>query len=511
MALPYDMAPDRPAVIQDGDVLSFGELDRRARQIAQVMRSHGVQIGDHIAFCLENRPDYFSVIFGSIYAGVHYTAISPYLHADEIAYIVENCGAKLVIGSERTREKMAQAHAECGNVDAWYGLDGAADGYDSLPDAMAAAPVELPENPEEGIDMLYSSGSTGRPKGVLRPRPDCVFGDDPDNARPLFDLNGIDADTVYLNPAPLYHAAPLRWTIGVMRRGGRVINMDRFDARECLDLVAKHRVTHIQFVPTMMIRLLKLPQEVRAGADISSIRRIVHAAAPMPAEAKQQFIDWWGAIVDEYYGGTESNGLTYAKCADWLENPGTVGQAALGVIHIIGPDGEELPPGQPGRIFFTGGMKFAYHKEPEKTAGAYLGEMSTLGDIGYVNEAGFLFLTDRDVNLIISGGTNIYPQLTEDTLIQHPEVTDAAAIGTPDVDMGEVILAVIEPSHADVDREALVDRLRAHCAENLPTIRRPKHYDVVDAMPRHPNGKLRKVEMRDHYRKITSAPSHLDP
>lgn len=502
MALPYDMDPARTAVVQDEEVLSFGELDQRAKQISQVMRSHGIEIGDHIAFCLENRVDYFSVLFASIYAGVHYTAISPYLHADEVAYIIDNCGAKLVIGSERTAEKMAQARAECTDVDAWYGLDGASEGYASLPDAMAAQPVVLPENPEEGIDMLYSSGSTGRPKGVMRPRPDCVFGDDPDNARPLFDLNGVDADTVYLNPAPLYHAAPLRWTVGVLRRGGRIINMGRFDAQACLDLVAQHRVTHIQFVPTMMIRLLKLPEEVRQNADLSSIRRIVHAAAPMPAEAKKSFIDWWGAIVDEYYGGTESNGLTYAKCEDWLENRGTVGQAALGVIHIIGPDGEPLPVGTAGRVFFTGGMKFAYHKEPEKTAGAYLGEMSTLGDIGYVNEAGFLFLTDRDVNLIISGGTNIYPQLTEDTLIQHAEVTDAAAIGTPDADMGEVILAVVEPSDANVDRDALVERLRAHCKQHLPTIRQPKHYEIVDAMPRHPNGKLRKVEMREHYRKV---------
>ncbi|MEL6998722.1 MAG: AMP-binding protein [Pseudomonadota bacterium] len=500
MALPDVFDADRPAVVQNGDVLTFGVLDRRAKQIAQLMRRHGVEIGDHVAFCLENRLDFFSVIFASIYAGVHYTAISPYLHEDEIAYIVDNCGAKLVVGSDRTLPKMAQARAECQGVGAWYTLDAAVDGYDGLVSAMADQPVELPENPQEGVDMLYSSGSTGRPKGVLRSRPDCVFGDDPDNARPIFNLNGLDKDTVYLNPAPLYHAAPLRWTIGVLRRGGRVINMERFDAQACLELVTEHRVTHIQFVPTMMIRLLKLPEAVRAAADISSIRRIVHAAAPMPAEAKKQFIDWWGPIVDEYYGGTESNGLTYARCEDWLANPGTVGQAALGVIHIIGPDDQPLPPGQPGRVFFTGGMKFAYHKEPEKTAGAYLGEMSTLGDIGYVNDDGFLFLTDRDVNLIISGGTNIYPQLTEDTLVQHPGVTDAAAIGTPDADMGEVILAVVEPSDPALDRATLIDQLRSHCAEHLPTIRRPKHYEVVDAMPRHPNGKLRKVEMREHYR-----------
>ncbi|MEM9060024.1 MAG: AMP-binding protein [Pseudomonadota bacterium] len=504
MALPFDFDADRPAVVQDGEVLTFGTLDRRAKQIAGVMRGHSVEIGDHVAFCLENRLDFFSVIFGSIYAGVHYTAISPYLHEDEIAYIVENCGAKLVIASERTRSKLAQARADCQDVNAWYAFDGASDGYEALEDAMERQAAVLPENPQEGIDMLYSSGSTGRPKGVLRARPDCVFGDDPDNARPIFNLNGLDADTVYLNPAPLYHAAPLRWTIGVLRRGGRVVNMGRFDAQASLDLVAEHRVTHIQFVPTMMIRLLKLPETVRNSADISSIRRIVHAAAPMPVEAKKQFIDWWGPIVDEYYGGTESNGLTYARCEDWLANPGTVGQAALGVIHIIGPDDQPLPSGQPGRVFFTGGMKFAYHKEPEKTAGAYLGEMSTLGDIGYVNEEGFLFLTDRDVNLIISGGTNIYPQLTEDTLVQHPAVADAAAIGTPDPDMGEVILAVVEPSDPGTDTGVLIEQLRVHCSEHLPTIRRPKHYDVVKAMPRHPNGKLRKVEMREHYRKASA-------
>lgn len=500
MALPYDIEADRIAVVQDETLLTFGDLDRRAKQIAQLIRAHGVCPGDHVAFCLENRVDFFSIVFGSIYAGVYYTAISPYLHAGEVAYIIENCGAKLVVGSEKTHQKMSEARRTCQNVTAWYAMDGAIAGYESLDDAMASQPAVLPDDPTEGIDMLYSSGSTGRPKGVLRPRPQIAFGTENDNARPIFDLNGIAADTVYLNPAPLYHAAPLRWTVGTLRRGGRVVNMGRFDAKTCLDLVAQHRVTHIQFVPTMMIRLLKLPEPARSAADLSSIRRIVHAAAPCPVETKKQFIDWWGPIIDEYYGGTESNGLTYARCEDWLENPGTVGKAALGVIHIIGPDNQPVQAGQPGRVYFTGGMKFAYHGEPEKTKGAYLGDMSTLGDIGYVNEAGFLFLTDRDVNLIISGGTNIYPQLTEDVLVQHPDVADAAVIGVPDPDMGEVIMAVVEPA-AGSARSSLEQRLRDHAAYSLPTIRQPRHYDFVDVMARHPNGKLRKVEMQDAYRK----------
>lgn len=504
MALPFHHAeadPGRVAVVDEaGATLTFAELDRRAKQLAQAIRASGVGPGEHVAFCLENRLEFFWVAFGCLYAGVYYTAVSPWLHADEVAYIIENCDAKLVIGSAHTRPIMAEARARCGGVERWLALDGAQEGYDDLTAVLTGHSAELLDDPREGRDMLYSSGTTGRPKGVLHPLSVQPFGDEADGARPMFDHFGLSADSVYLNPAPLYHAAPLRWSMSVVRRGGKVISMSRFDAARALDLLSKHRVTEAQFVPTMMIRMLKLPAAVKAAADLSALRRVVHAAAPCPVETKRQMIDWLGPIVDEYYGGTEANGTTYVSAEEWLARPGTVGRPLVGKITIMDDEARALPPGEPGKVWWSGRPPFRYHKEPEKTAAAYRGEHSTLGDIGYLDEPGYLFLTDRDVNLIVCGGINVYPQLTEDTLAMHPDVGDAAVIGYPDDELGEVILAVVEPTASGIDPTPLVEALRAHCAAELPKIRQPRHYDVVDNLPRHPNGKLRKVELRDAYR-----------
>lgn len=504
MALPLDHAaqdPDRVAVIDEaGKRLTYGELDAHAKQVAQLILASGVGEGGHIAFCLENRLEYFWTAFGAQYAGVYYTAISPWLHADEIAYIVDNCGAELVIGSAATQPVMAEAHKTCQRPRHWFSMDGAAEGYEDFKAALERQPAELLPDPRDGRDMLYSSGTTGRPKGVKHPLPPRPFGQDLGSAFTLAERLGLSGEAVYLNPAPLYHAAPLRWSMAILRMGGQVVSMARFDAARALALMAAHRVTHAQFVPTMMIRLLKLPEEVRRAADLSALERVIHAAAPCPVETKHRLMDWWGPIVDEYYGGTESNGLAYCAAEEWLDRPGTVGRAMLGALHILDDDGHQLPPGQPGTVYWSGMPRFAYHGEPEKTAKAYRGDKSTLGDIGYVDADGYLFLTDRDVNLIVCGGVNIYPQLTEDVLLQHPDVADAAVIGTPDPELGEVLLAVIEPSGASSDPDALIGRLRAHAGAELPRIRQPRHYEIVETLPRHPNGKLRKVEMRAHYR-----------
>lgn len=505
MSLPTHIAakaPQRVAVIDEqGRELTYGAMESQAMRLANLISSAGLQPGDHIAYCSENRLEYFNVLFGAHYAGQYYTAISPHLHPEEIAYIIDNCRARIVIGTAETLPKMAEARAACSNVEAWYAMDGGAEGYTDFEAALAASTEAPLDAPREGRDMLYSSGTTGRPKGVLQPLPDVPYGAEREGPTGLFDRFGLGEESVYLNPAPLYHAAPLRWSMSVLRRGGAVVSMRRFDAQTALDLMTRHKVTVGQFVPTMFIRMLKLPDEVRQEADLSSLSRVVHAAAPCPIETKRQMIDWWGPIVDEYYGGTEGNGLTYLSAEEALAKPGSVGKALLGNLHILDDDGAELPPGTPGRVFWSGMPRFEYYNEPEKTANSYVGEKSTLGDIGYLDDEGYLFLTDRDVNLIISGGTNIYPQKTEDVLAMHPDVGDAAVIGAPDPDMGEVVMAVIEPNDPATDRDALVDRLKAHCKAELPTIRQPKIYDVIDRLPRHPNGKLRKVELRAEYRK----------
>ena len=442
------------------------------------------------------------MLFGAHYAGVYYTAISPWLHPEEIDYITENCGAKLVIGSAHTREKMAQARAAHPGL-RWLTLDGPATGFEDLQAVLDAQPADLLPNPREGRDMLYSSGTTGKPKGVLHGLTETPFGEEADAAKAMFDHFGLSADSTYLNPAPLYHAAPLRWSMSVVRRGGTVVSMGRFDAERALDLMSRHRVTEGQFVPTMMIRMLKLPDEVKAAADLSALRRVVHAAAPCPVETKRALIEWWGPIVDKYYGGTEGNGLTYITADEALRKPGSVGKPLVGQIDIMDDDANVLGPGEVGKVWWSGRPPFEYHKEPQKTADAHRGHRSTLGDIGYLDEDGYLFLTDRDVNLIVVGGTNVYPQLTEDRLAMHPDVGDVAVIGTPDPDMGEVVMAVVEPSHPGMDKDALIATLAEHCA-SLPKIRQPKKWDVIATLPRHPNGKLRKVELRAHYRKLAA-------
>lgn len=502
MTLPFDFPADRIAVVDDhGAELTFGALDDRAKQLAQLIHEAGIGVGGHVAICLENRLEYLWTLFGAHYAGVYYTAVSPWLHPDEISYIIDNCQAELVIGSAKTLPKMTPARAECACVRRWLTLDAPAEGYEDLEAALDAQPTELLDDPREGRDMLYSSGSTGRPKGVLHKLVDTPFGEESDAAKAMYDTFGLGPDSIYLNPAPLYHAAPLRWSMSAIRRGGKVVSMHRFDAERCLTLMSDHQVTQAQFVPTMMIRMLKLPDAVKAKADLSALRRVVHAAAPCPIETKRQIIDWWGPIVDEYYGGTEANGFTFVTAEEAIERPGTVGKALAGTIDIMDDDGQILAPGEIGKIWWSGRPPFQYHGEPEKTAAAHRGHRSSLGDVGYLDEDGYLYLTDRDVNLIVIGGTNVYPQLTEDHLSMHPEVGDVAVIGTPDEDMGEVILAVVEPAQAGADQRALEDRLRTHAASDLPTIRQPRHYAFVDVLPRHPNGKLRKAELRETYRK----------
>ncbi len=500
-----ETTPDAPAVIVAGSgrVITYAELDAEANQVSQVFRSLGLQPGDHVALCLENHPRYFALVWGAHYAGLYYTAMSSRLTTEEMAYIIGDCGARAFVTSAYKADQAAEIASLVGGDMALYMMDGAVEGYDSWEDALDAQPATpLAEDRVEGRDMLYSSGTTGRPKGVEVPLPDAPLGT-PDPIYLLVTaLFGATAASVYLSPAPLYHAAPLRFCMGFHRVGATVIVMERFDPTEALALIERHRVTHSQWVPTMFIRMLKLPAEVRQRYDVSSLQVAIHAAAPCPVQVKQQMIDWWGPVLHEYYAGTEGNGFVYCDSTAWLAHPGTVGSALTGTVHIVDDEGEELPAGQPGTVYFSGGPEFSYHNDPEKTAASRDPRgrgWSTLGDVGYLDGDGFLYLTDRKAYMIITGGVNVYPQEAENVLALHPKVADVAVLGVPNDDFGEEVKAVVEPISMDDAGPDLERELIAYCREHLADVKCPRSVDFRPELPRHPTGKLYKRLLKDEY------------
>jgi acyl-CoA synthetase (AMP-forming)/AMP-acid ligase II len=350
--------------------------------------------------------------------------------------------------------------------------------------------------------MLYSSGTTGRPKGVKPAPSKAPLGTGEALTKLVCGLFGAGPESVYLSPAPLYHSAPLRYCMQFHRIGGTVVVMERFDAEGALAAIERHRVTHSQWVPTMFVRMLKLPEETRRRYDLSSLEVAVHAAAPCPIPVKEQMMEWWGPIIHEYYAGTEGNGFCYASPQDWLAHKGTVGRAVTAELHIVDEDGNELPVGEEGGVYFGGrGVQdFEYHNDPEKTAAGRLPNgWSTLGDIGRVDEDGFLYLTDRKANMIISGGVNIYPQETENVLTMHPKVVDVAVFGVPNPDFGEEVKAVVQPIDPREAGEALERELIAYCRERLADVKCPRSIDFRDELPRHPTGKLYKRLLKDEY------------
>jgi long-chain acyl-CoA synthetase len=348
--------------------------------------------------------------------------------------------------------------------------------------------------------MLYSSGTTGRPKGIKPPLTGAPI-DAPDVLTMMSQaLFGFHGDCTYLSPAPLYHAAPLRLCMSIHRMGGTIVQMEKFNPEEALALIEKHKVDAGQFVPTHFVRMLKLPPEVRARYDISTMKSAVHVAAPCPVPVKEQMLFWWGPVIHEYYAGSEGNGATYVSPQDWLTHRGTVGKAVFGELHIVGEDGEEVPPRTEGTVYFGGGAPLTYHNAPEKIAeNTNRHGWSTLGDVGWVDEEGFLYLTDRKSFMIISGGVNIYPQEVENLLITHPKVIDAAVVGAPDEEMGEKVVAVIQPADWAAADDDLKAELAAFCRENLSHVKSPRRFDFVQELPRHPNGKLYKRLVRDSY------------
>ncbi len=494
--------PDAAALIFPArDVpVTYRALDEGSNRAAQLFRALGLGPGDGIAMLLENHPRFYEVVWGAQRSGLYYTPMSTRLTAGEAEYIVGDCDAKVLVTSTAMAATAEALRDRIPGVRTRLMLDGTIPGYDAWEDAVAAQPAAPVADEMEGVDMLYSSGTTGRPKGVKLPLRREPLGKENKFVVLTQALYGFGPDTVYLSPAPLYHAAPLRFCLTVQRLGGTCVVMDHFDAAGFLALVERHRVTATQVVPTMFIRMLKLPEAERARHDLSSLRVAIHAAAPCPIPVKEQMIVWWGPRIMEYYAGTEGNGFCAITSEEWLAHKGSVGRALMGTVHILDEDFRELAAGEAGTIYVEGGNTFEYHKDAAKTAGSRSPQgWSTLGDIGYLDAGGYLYLTDRKAHMIISGGVNIYPQECENLLATHPKVADCAVIGVPNEDFGEEVKAVVQPADMRDAGPALAAELIEFCRARLSPIKCPRSVDFEAELPRHPTGKLYKRLLRDRY------------
>jgi fatty-acyl-CoA synthase len=501
-----ETTPDKAAFIiaSTGEEVSYLQLEQRANRAAHLFRTLGLKAGDHIAIFMENNRHFMEIVWGAQRAGLIYTAISTHLKHDEVLYIADNCEAKVLITSPRLSGIASEIASGVSSVDYFYMVEHALEGFNSWDEACTGQSDQPIEDEEGGIPMLYSSGTTGTPKGVLPARPGNLPIDSLSaQIQGLMMLFGFDSDTVYLSPAPLYHAAPLANNLFTMYAGGTSIIMDSFDAENSLALIERYRVTLSQWVPIMFTRMLKLPAEVRTRYDISSMKNAFHAAAPCPVEVKQQMIDWWGPIILEYYSATESHGVTFINSKQWLAHRGSVGLPMACEVHILDDEQRELPTEEVGEIYFSKkGPRFEYYKEGDKTSGAYNNKgYASVGDMGYVDEDGFLYLTDRRNFMIITGGVNVYPQEVENLIITHPEVADVAVFGIPSEQFGEEVKAVVQALDPEVDTEALASRLDSFCQERLSRIKCPRSYDFMAELPRLDNGKLYKRHLQERYQK----------
>jgi fatty-acyl-CoA synthase len=494
---------DSSAVINavTGESLSWTELDDVSNQIARLFRSCGLDEGDHIALLMENHLQYFAVAWAAFRSGLYITCINRYLTPEEAAYIINDSASKAVVASAEvvSVEALTPLISDCRNR---FLARGEGNGWQSFESAFAVQPAEPLSEQPMGDSMLYSSGTTGRPKGIKRP----LTGRSVTEGIPGLTLTspyGFDEHSVYLSPAPLYHAAPFGFCMRTLALGGTVVMMERFDPELALELIERYAITHSQWVPTMFVRMLKLAEAARQRYDLSSHRCAIHAAAPCPVEVKQQMMAWWGPIIWEYYAGTERNGSTVIGPEDWLAHPGSVGQASSGTIHICDEEGNELSVREEGLIYFEQPVRpFVYHNAPEKTAdSAHPAHQNwtALGDVGYLDEEGFLYLTDRKAYLIISGGVNIYPREIEDVLIVHPDITDVAVFGVPNDEFGEEVKAVVQLANGVDDNSQTVDTLTGYARSHLAGYKVPRSFDFVDELPRLPTGKLYKRLLRDKY------------
>jgi long-chain acyl-CoA synthetase len=501
--------PERPALIMgdSGLSISYGQMVANADRAAQVFRRLGLKEGDTVAIHLENQLRYPELCWAAKNSGITYACVSSLSSIDDAAYVVDNCDAKLLISSKALADvavpiALSRSHLRC------LMIDGAVNPFQSYEELLAREPAVAPSGCRRGPSMLYSSGTTGRPKGVRTPLPDEPPETPPRRLALLVREYGLATDTVMVNPGPFYHSAPGRFMMSVHRTGGTVVGFRKFDAESTLQAIQKYQVTHGVFVPTMFIRMLKLPANVRRRYDLSSLRCAIHLAAPCPIPIKEQMINWWGPVIKELYGGTEAFGHTFIDSKEWLTHKGSVGRPAAGCrIRILDEAGNDAPPFTPGLIYMFNGHRFEYYKDPEKTRDVVTADgWATFGDIGYVDRDGYLYLTDRQAHMIISGGVNIYPQEAENILAVHPAVADVAVIGVPHPELGEAVKAVVVPTKWPDDPGKLGEELMYFCRKTLSALKCPKSVDFVDALPRNEAGKLLKHELRKRYWKEGSSP-----
>ena len=502
-------APERVVLVlaETGARFTAGEVADSALRMAQWLHAQGLQPGERFAVVLENRVEILALALAARHAGLYAAVLSTHLTPTEVAYIVQDCGAQLVVASHKTLPQLAELQASH-PLPCWT-VDEATPQAASLQAALQALQGQSADFSDRplGRDLLYSSGTTGRPKGVLKPLwPAHLRGQTDPEALGTACIMGMDEHTVYLSPAPLYHAAPLRYTLRVLELGGQAVIMERFDAETALALIERYRVTHSQWVPTMFSRMLKLPESVRRRYDLSSLRMAIHAAAPCPVDVKHAMLDWWGDILLEYYAGSEACGTTMISSAEWRQRPGSVGRPTTGRLHIVGDDGQELPAGEIGQVYFSDGGQFSYLNDEEKTRQA-INERGwiTYGDIGHVDAEGYLFLSDRRADLILSGGVNLYPQEIENALLRHPDVQEVAVVGVPHSDFGEQPLAAVVLRQDAQASLATAHAIATRAAEVLARMKLPQRVVFVDALPRLETGKLLRRKLKERFREEPQA------
>ncbi len=489
--------PDHPAIVmaESGQVVTYKELDERSMRLAQLWHARGLRRGDHVAILLQNQAEYFDAVWAALRSGLYYTPVNWHLTAPEANYIVSDCGARSVVTSYSLRGVASEIDVEIPLM-----IGGVADGWEAYEDAVAAYPATALADEHEGAGMFYSSGTTGVPKGILFPLRDAKISDE----SPLMAYKSpiqSDEDTIYLSPAPLYHTAPVVFCSSAHRVGATTVVMEKWNAEDALRFIEQYRINRAQFVPTMFVRILKLPTDVRLKYDVSSLEVVFHAAAPCPVDIKHQMIDWLGPIIWEYYAGSENVGSTLIGPDEWLAHPGSVGMPRMCTVHICDDDHNELPIGEVGRIWFdTPNASFEYHGDPEKTKNARSPEgWYNLGDVGYVDNDGYLYLTDRVSFTIVSGGVNIYPQEAENALVMHPAVADAAVFGVPNEDLGEEVKGVVQLLDGSLGSPPLEAELLEFCRSRLAGFKCPRSIDFIEELPRQETGKLYKRVLRDSY------------